>query len=221
MNLKEKLGAILRYAFEKRDGFVFNSTKHDYFYHHYNMTILNERFIEVPIVKEYLNDYIGENILEIGNVLSHYFDVKKEFSSNYTIVDKYETAPGVLNEDIIGYHPEKPFDLIVSISTIEHAGIDEPNEKRDYKKVNYIIRKINTMLSPGGTFVCTLPIGYHPTLQNDVNKLFDEVYYLRRISETNRWEQCEEEDIDGIIYGKPFNAANALIIGIIHKPLDL
>lgn len=216
MNLKEKLEAILRYAFEKRDGFVFNSVKHDYFYHHYNMTILNERFIEVPIVKEFLNDYIGENILEIGNVLSHYFDVEKEFSSNYTIVDKYETAPGVLNEDIIGYHPIKLFNLIVSISTIEHVGVDETPV--DPKKADISIKKIKSMLAPGGTFVCTIPIGYNKNLEKNIHNLFDDIYCLRRISKDNKWEECELDDLIGIEYGTPFNAANAIVVGIIHKP---
>ena len=171
MNLKEKLDAILRYAFEKRGTFVLNSTKHDYFYHRYNMTILNERFIEVPIVKEYINDYIGENILEIGNVLSHYFNVKKEFSTTYTIVDKYETGPGVLNKDIIGFHPEKKFNLIISISTIEHVGRDETPE--DPTKADIAIKKIKSMLAPGGTFVCTIPIGYNKNLEKNMHNLFD------------------------------------------------
>jgi len=217
MNMKEKLQTIIRYAFEKRDSFVFNSTKHDYFYHHYNITILNERFIEVPIVKEFLNDYIGENILEIGNVLSHYFDVKKEFSSNYTIVDKYETAPNVLNEDIIGYHPKNPFNLIISISTIEHVGLDD--SPTDPKKADMAIKKVRTMLAPGGTFVCTIPIGYNKNLEKTMHNLFDDLYCLRRISKDNRWEECELDDLKTIEYGTPFNAANAIVVGVIHKAL--
>jgi len=217
MNVKEKLEAIIRYAFEKRDTFVFNSSTHDYFYHHYNMTILNERFIEVPIVKEYLNDYIGENILELGNVMSHYFEVKKDFSQNYTIVDKYETAPGILNEDIIGYHPQKPFNLILSISTIEHVGQDET--PADPKKADFAIKKIRGMLAPGGTFVCTIPVGYNKNLEKTMYNLFDDIYCLRRVSKDNRWEECEPNDLENIEYGTPFNAANAIVVGIIHKPL--
>lgn len=219
MNLKEKLGTILRYAFERRESFVFNSTKHDYFYHHYNMTILNERFIEVPIVKEYLNDYLGENILEVGNVMSHYFDVKKEFSPNYTIVDKYEISPNVLNEDIITFKPQKPFDLILSVSTIEHVGKDET--PADPKKANYAIKKIRSMLAPGGTFVCTIPIGYNKNLEKSIDGLFDDIYCLKRISKDNKWIECKLKDLITIEYGTPFNAANAIIVGVIHNTKGL
>jgi len=51
-------------------------------------------------------------------VLSHYFAVKHD------IVDKYEIAPSVVNEDLVNFKPGKKYDLIVSISTLEHVGWD-------------------------------------------------------------------------------------------------
>ena len=36
----------------------------------------------------------------------------------HTVVDKYETAPGVLNRDILDVEDAAGFDLVVSISTL-------------------------------------------------------------------------------------------------------
>jgi hypothetical protein len=63
--------------------------------------------------------YKERNILEIGNVLSHYFPV------NHDIVDKYEKADGVINQDVVHFYSPKKYDLIVSVSTLEHVGWDE------------------------------------------------------------------------------------------------
>ena len=58
--------------------------------------------------------FVQENkkILEIGNVLNHYF------SFNHTVIDKYEEATGVLNVDIVDFDTNEKFDLVVSISTV-------------------------------------------------------------------------------------------------------
>jgi len=63
--------------------------------------------------------YRGKNILEIGNVLSRHIKLEHD------ILDKYETAKGVINEDIVDFKSEKKYDLIISISTLEHVGWDE------------------------------------------------------------------------------------------------
>lgn len=58
-------------------------------------------------------------MLEVGNVLSHYFPI------HHDIVDKYEVCPGVINQDIADFLPQEKYDLILSISTVEHVGWDE------------------------------------------------------------------------------------------------
>ena len=87
---------------------------------------MNERSIEVPIVMEIVNQNKGKRILEIGNVLSNYYKV------SHDIVDKYEKAPNVINQDVVDFKTNEKYDLIVSISTLEHVGWDE--EPRDDKK---------------------------------------------------------------------------------------
>jgi hypothetical protein len=38
------------------------------------------------------------------------------------VLDKYEQAPGVINEDVVSFSPPQKYDLIVSVSTLEHVG---------------------------------------------------------------------------------------------------
>jgi hypothetical protein len=64
--------------------FSFNNEEYSYFWRSYNKTVQNERAIELPIILDYISKYKGQNILEIGNVVSHYL------KQNYDIVDKYE-----------------------------------------------------------------------------------------------------------------------------------
>jgi hypothetical protein len=63
---------------------MFNGECYQYFYHWFNTTFKNERTIEIPIVCKFINESKNLEILEIGNVLSHYFEFKHD------VVDKYE-----------------------------------------------------------------------------------------------------------------------------------
>ncbi len=78
------------------------------------------------------------------------------------IVDKYEKAIGVINEDICNFKPSKKYDLIISISTLEHVGFDE--KPRDPCKVLRAIENLKSLLAVGGKLVAILPVGYNPYL---------------------------------------------------------
>ncbi|MBH0190215.1 MAG: hypothetical protein HP492_00290, partial [Nitrospira sp.] len=99
--------------------FRFGGREYDYLYHPYNRTWKNERGVEIPIFRELLLQHEGKRVLEVGNVLSHYFPIQHD------VVDKYEVSPGVINKDIVGFLPQQTYHLIVSISTLEHVGWDE------------------------------------------------------------------------------------------------
>ena len=51
-----------------------------------------------------MNTKINE-LLEIGNVLSHYF------KWDHDVVDKYEKVEGVINEDVVDFRPSKKYDI--------------------------------------------------------------------------------------------------------------
>ena len=177
-----------------------------------NNTWHNERSVEIPIVMEMVRKYRGRNVLEIGNVLSHHFRVEHD------ILDKYETTKGVMNEDVVDFKSNKKYDLIVSISTVEHVGWDE--NPRDDMKIPRAIENLRTLISSaGGTIIITLPLGYNAALDKllkDWTIRFTNQYYLVRISKGNEWKEASWEEVQHAKYNSPFPFANGLLIGIIE-----
>lgn len=193
--------------------FQFRGREYRYFFSKYNTTAINERCIEVPIIRQELLSNRGKRILEVGNVLSHYFP------TSHDIVDKYERGTGVINEDICTYAPGKTFDLIISISTLEHVGYDE--SPRQPEAVLRAMENIRALLAPGGQAWITFPAGYNPFLKDyleegDID--FDESYGMKRISRWNDWIECSPEEALRQPYGPP-HAPNAtgILIGMIQK----
>lgn len=198
--------------FKSSRTFLLHGNSYYYFYHRYSLTWQNERIVEVPIVWEIVKEYAGKNILEVGNVLSHYFPV------NYDILDKYEKDDGVVNEDIVSFQPSKKYDLIVSISTIEHVGWDE--DQRDSTKILRAIENLKKLIAPGGKIVITFPVGYNPEMDKLLNEgkiCFTKQYNMQRVSKDNAWIEVSSQHLKNIKYDEPFKYANGLIIGIIEK----
>jgi hypothetical protein len=179
-----------------RGSFVVGGKTYDYFHHSYGLTYQNERAVELPVVWDIVQAHQGQRILEVGNVLSHYFRFE------HVTVDKYEWARGVLNADVVDYQPEERYDLIVSISTLEHVGWDEA--PRDPEKVVAALQNLDRLLAPGGTMVITIPLGYNP----DCDRIFWErvvpvsrTHYLARIAEPNTWAEVSREQIREVYPG--------------------
>lgn len=193
-----------------RVSFYFKGERYRYFDHDYNATWRNERRVEVPIIRRMVVQYPPQEVLEAGNVLSHYFSV------SHDIVDKYEVAENVINIDVVDYCTTKKYNLIVSISTLEHIGWDEPDI--DLYKVLRAIAHLKTCLAPRGKIVITVPVGYNPYLDRFIeNGQIHFLYagYLRRISNYNTWIEVSWHDARRLKYGYPYSCAHGLVIGII------
>jgi hypothetical protein len=196
--------------FKSLKTFTFQGQTYNYFYHRYNKTWKNERAVEVPIIREIMKKYREKRVLEVGNVLSHYFSV------NHDIVDKYEKADHVINQDIVDFHPPKKYELIVSISTLEHIGWTE--ESRDPLKILRAIQNLQSLIVSKGKIIVTLPLGFNIEMDKLIKEEkihFTKRYCLKRISTDNRWVEVDWNDIREAKYGSPFPCANALVIGII------
>ncbi|MCB4755512.1 MAG: hypothetical protein LHV69_00515 [Elusimicrobia bacterium] len=192
--------------------FNFDGHSYPYFWHNYNRTWKNERAVEIPILREIVQEYGDRRTLEFGNVLSHYFPVRHD------IVDKFETIKGVINQDIIDFHPSQPYDLIFSISTLEHVGWDE--SPRQPEKVFIALDKLLRLLSPQGVFVFTMPPGHNSLLDTYLQSQdhpFDKLCYMKRISAMNDWVEVDGPTAWKCQYGHPFPAANGLVIGFHYK----
>ncbi|MDH5482489.1 MAG: hypothetical protein OEY22_06395 [Candidatus Bathyarchaeota archaeon] len=204
--------------FKSWSTFTFQGKNYKYFYHRYNTTWRNERAVEIPIIWHIVKTCEWRSVLEVGNVLSHYFTV------NHDIVDKYEKAEGVISQDVTEIRPSKKYDLIISISTLEHVGWDEnPGDHRilhESKKITYTIDVLKRLLTSKGEIVVTLPLGYNPYLDKLLKSgeiKFDDRFYLKRISKDNRWIEVSWKDVERLKYNGLIPSANGLIIGVIKS----
>ena len=196
----------------KNSFFEYQGKKLKCFYHKYNKTWKNERCIEIPIVLDKLIETKSNKILEIGNVLSHYIQI------NWQVIDKFEKPliHSIINVDFCEYKTNNKFDLIISISTIEHIGFDE--EILEPEKALKALIKIKELLSDSGKAIITFPIGYNKYLDSYIknNKfIFDRITYMYKIG-PRKWIEKSFFD-ERVKYGVPFQCANGLVIGEIFK----
>jgi len=71
--------ALYRYCRAKPPRtFKFQGRHYGYFCHRYNYTWRNERAIEVPIIWKMVEENREGRVLEVGNVLAHYFPVRHD-----------------------------------------------------------------------------------------------------------------------------------------------
>lgn len=95
----------------------------------------------------------------MANVLSYYFKV------THDVVDKYELARGIINEDVVSFTTSKRYDQIIFISTLEHIGYDE--EEKEPREILRAIDNLQSLLTDGGRLVFTIPYSYNPSLGDD------------------------------------------------------
>jgi hypothetical protein len=156
-----------------------------YFVHPYNTTWKNERAVELAVAQEFLNTVSGRG-LEFGNVLSHY-----GLGAADTVVDKYERAPGVLNEDIVDFDPGVRYDFIVSISTLEHVGWDE--SPREPQKVLRAFDHLRRLLASDGSLLITTPMGVNPSLDKAIlGHAWPVLKQATLVRDGPRWRQSPE-----------------------------
>jgi hypothetical protein len=190
--------------------FRFQGEEYRYLRHDYNCTWRNERAVEVPIVHRAVERIGDGRVLEVGNVLGHYFPIRHE------VLDKFERSVGVINTDLLDHRPAEPYDLVVSISTLEHVGWDE--EVRDPDKIPRAVEHIRGLLARAGRALVTVPLGYNLDLDKRLaagTVGFDHNRYLKRTGRM-RWEEVDRLRPGDVRFDAPFFRANGLVIGVIE-----
>ena len=143
-------------------------------------------------------------------ILSHYFPI------SHDVLDKYEKSEGVINQDVVDFRPSQKYDLIVSISTLEHIGWDE--EPKEPEKILLAIDRLKECLAPEGRMIVTLPLGYNPKMDQLLSEgkiKFTNQYFLKRVSNDNNWQEADKNEVLGIAYNYFNMTANGLVIGVI------
>lgn len=203
--------ALRAYLRIVRPAFSLGGRRYEYFWHEYNMTWRNERCVEVPLARSLIEESPGARMLEVGNVLSHYLP------ADHDIVDKYERAPGVRNEDIVDFIPERPYDLIISLSTLEHVGWDET--PREPGKALVAVDRLRTCcLAPGGRMLVTFPVGHNRELDAAfaAHRLpFTRSHVMKRDGRFMNWREASWPEVRSAAYGHPYPFANAIVVGIV------
>ena len=192
------------------DRFQFRGEQLPYTLARYNNSFLNERTVEISIARWFLAKSGDGRVLEVGNVLAHYG------VTGQTVLDKYEIIPGVLNDDIVDFVPESPFDTVIAISTLEHVGWDE--EPREPDKVFRAIENVKNCVGAGGRVLVTVPIGHNKALDaglraGDVS--FPQETWLARKNRRNEWAEVERDEALRQEYGEPYTGANGLYVGTV------
>jgi cyclopropane fatty-acyl-phospholipid synthase-like methyltransferase len=83
------------------------------------------------------------------------------YRHKHDVVDKLEK--GCINEDIARYKTWKKYDLIISVSTLEHVGFD-CGEYPNPNKIFVAIKNMKSMLKKDGLMFITIPVGYNPNI---------------------------------------------------------
>lgn len=194
-------------VFRSRRTFKYHGVELPYVRAMYNRTWATERCIEVAIARKELAEAEGKAILEVGNVLWHYGD------RGQTVVDKYEVAEGVRNIDIVDLGDDETFDLILSISTMEHVGWDET--PREPEKFLAAYKRLVAALNPGGKLVVTVPVEWNEwldaALANDEIPA-DHIDWYERTGLYCSWRESDKATTLAKHYGKPHGNANGLVV---------
>jgi hypothetical protein len=196
----------LRKLYKRPRTFRFLGKEYPYLEHPYNLTWKNERAIELPIIWDYVKMHSSHKVLEVGNVLAHYFAI------SHTVIDKYENQKGVIAEDIVDVKLKQKYSCIVSISTLEHVGWDEV--PRVLGKHFQALEKLRSFLEPNGQLIITIPLGFNPPLDNDIfnGKLgCNNVYYFKRIG-VEEWREASLDEVRNSRFGSPYRSTNGLAI---------
>jgi hypothetical protein len=191
--------------------FAFAGDEYSYFVHHHNATWRNERAVEIAIVRRELDRRPGARVLEVGNVMAHYFPIR------HVVVDKFEAGPNVRNEDILDHRPAGPYDLIVSISTLEHVGWDDT--PRQPERAVWAVKHLRTLLSEDGRAVILAPLGYNPRFDAAVHDgalAVDDLRFLQRVGRM-RWREVAQSSVRSAVYGQPYPKANAVVVATIGR----
>ncbi len=195
-----------------RQPFRFDGGEYEYLVHRYRFTWANERAVEIPIALRLLAEHRPEEVLEVGNVLSHYVETR------HRVVDKYDSDPRVEKLDVLEIPRAPRYPLVLSVSTLEHVGWDESPQDPD--KFLLAVEHLEACLAPGGRLVFTVPLGYNAwadRLLAEGRVRLTRLACLERVGDLE-WRQVDWEGRTRTLYGSPYPFANTIAVCVYEAP---
>jgi hypothetical protein len=198
--------------FKSSETFYFDGDVYNYLFHPYCNTWKNERCAVIPIVWNKVLEYQerGKNILEIGNMTSYFYNVEHD------ILDKYEVTNGVINEDVVDFHPSKKYDFIFSIMALQYVGWFE--SPRDHMKTLRAVENLKSILAPGGIIMIIHGLGENKAMDELLKSgrfKFTKEFYLRKLG-GYKWTESDWENVKDLNYDNSAPTANGVFIGFIE-----
>lgn len=137
--------------------------------------------------------------LEIGNTLNKWSPFEHD------ILDFYERGQSIINEDVETFSPAQKYPVIVSVSTLEHVGRDEPvsDPHKFERSVQNILRNC---LDSHGIFLATLPLGYNPEVDRFVisgHLRLGQMHVMVRDSILNTWSEIDMAFVPRMLATRP------------------
>lgn len=200
-------GSLAARSRPRRRLFELAGRRYPYLVHPYNFTWMHERAVEVPVARAVLDDHAarGARILEVGNVLSHYGPIAHD------VVDKYERRPGVRNVDVLDLDPAERYDLVVSVSTLEHVGVDD--SPHDPRRAVTALERLREMVAPGGQLFVTIPLGYNlPLVESVRTGGLPDVRAMIRDGAGMRWSEVDPGVVWATGYDRLLYRARAVLM---------
>jgi len=179
------------------------------------------RSVEIALGKLAFERFKGQYILEVGNTLHQYI------GGYHLCVDQFDPEQRVIQKDILGFEAFGAFDLVISISTIEHIGYDTTyhgNEKKEGWRAVQATRHCYNLMRDGGSLLATWDIGANPFLDLAIEQKvipFGSYYYLAQDPETLQWSEISQEQLKEreALYGHDRDFSRDLFVGCCNFPL--
>jgi SAM-dependent methyltransferase len=198
------------------------------------MTVhVSERIVEIPFVFANLRAPKGSTVVDLGCT---------ESSLSLELANR---GFRVLASDLRPYrfsHPnltvmtgnfaaarveENSVNAVIALSTLEHIGLNSYEKGSDETSDHVVVRKIRSVLKPGGQFLVTVPYGIKT--QTDWYRVYDrhslcallqdfdleKAEYYRR-TDISTWQEIPEQDAAGVASPVETNCV-ALISAVVRK----
>ncbi|MGO9920715.1 MAG: hypothetical protein ACLQIB_39240 [Isosphaeraceae bacterium] len=146
---------------------------------------MTERAVELPLADRWLETVDATRVIEIGAVTPYYWPRRVPH-----VVDPFDPHPLVTTRASL-FDVDLSGAPVLSISTLEHVGVNDYGLTVDYALVEKAFRKV---FRESLSFLITAPVGYNETMdrflfENDLLRDGIVVRYLVRSALGNDWRE--------------------------------